>query len=162
MAIVIRQSSTTAGGTANATSLGGRPAGSAPSTAGGSFWHNITSAQNDASHTDYRCVFFYNSGTSVMNNVKVTVQNKGGGSTVTVALSATATAAFASYLTAVSGSDTGTVTAITGSWTSSVTIGTLNPGQVKAVWLRRITAAKVAASAVDTCNVVVSAQEVIP
>jgi hypothetical protein len=43
-----------------------------------------------------------------------------------------------------------------------VNIGTLNVGQVKAVWLKRVTTAKVAASSNDTASIVVSADEVIP
>ena len=159
MGMVFRTSSTTAGGAANATSLGGRPSSAARSTASAGFWDNVSSAQNDTGHTDYRCVFIYNNGTTVMNNVTVTVQNKGGGSTVTVAASSVATAAFASYVTAVIASDT-TAPAITGSYASSVNIGTLNAGEVKAVWLKRVTTAKVAASTGDTETLVVSAQEV--
>ena len=160
MGISLRSSSTTAGGTANATSLGGRPSASAPSTSSGAFFTNITTAQNDAGKTDYRCVFVWNNGTSVMNNVTVSCSNKGGGSTVTVAASSVATNTFASYTTAVIASET-TAPAITGSYAGSVNIGTLNPDQVKAVWFRRITAAKTAASTGDTCTFVISGQEVI-
>lgn len=160
MAIALRTSSTTAGGTANATSLGGRPSASAPSTASAGYWSNITSAQNDSGRTDYRCLFLYNSGVSTINNVIVTASNKGGGSTVTVAASSVATNTFASYTTAVIATDT-TAPAITGSYAGSVNIGTLTPGQVKAVWFRRITAAKTAASTGDTCAIVISGQEVV-
>ena len=159
MALSYRTSSTTAGGTANAISLGGRP--SSGGVGKTTFWDNITTAQNDTGHTDYRCMFIYNSGTSVVNNVTVTPSNKGGGSTVTVAASSVATNTFANYVTGVMGTETNTPTQITGTWASSVNVGTLNPGEVKAVWFRRVTAAKTAAVTEDTCAFVIAGQEVI-
>lgn len=160
MGLSIRTSSTTAGGAANSTSLGGRPSASGISGTTGAFVHNISSTENDNGHTDYRCVFIYNNGTTVMSNVKITPSNRGGGSTVTVAASSVATNTFASYATAVIGSET-TAPAISGSYGSSVNLGTLNAGEVKAVWLKRVTTAKVAASSGDTCDFVVSADEAV-
>lgn len=161
MPISLRLSSATAGGTADATSLGGRPAATGPSATTGAFFHNLTTAQNDAGHTDYVCLFVYNSGTTQMNNVNLTVSNSGGGTLVTAALSSVATAAFASYVTAVIASDT-TAPAVTGSFVYTVAVGNLAAGQVKAVWLKRVLGVRTNPVTADRIDMVISAQEVIP
>lgn len=161
MALSIRVSSATSNGTATAISLGGYASSASPNAGTGLFFDNVTAAQNDVGHTDYRCLFIYNSGTTVMNNVTVSPSNKGGGSTVTIAASSVATNTLAAYQTTVIANEN-TAPPITGSFGTSVNVGTLNAGQVKAVWLKRVTTAKVAASTGDTCTVVISAGEVIP
>ena len=160
MGLSFRVSSTSSGGAANAVSLGGYASSEYPSTTNGAFFDDVTQAQCDTGHTDYRCVFIYNSGSTVMNNVTVTPSNKGGGSTVTVAASSTATGTYASYNTAVIASET-TAPSITGSFGTSVNIGTLTAGQVKAVWLKRVTAVNAAASTNDNIVLVVGADEVV-
>lgn len=161
MAIDLRVSSATSNGAATATSLGGYASSAAVSTTKHGFWDTVTATQNDTGHTDYRCVFVYNNTANVINNVTVSVSNKGGGSTVTVAVSSVATNTLAAYNTAVIANET-TAPAITGSFASSASVGTLNPGQVRAVWLKRVTTAKVAASTGDTATIVAAGQEVVP
>lgn len=161
MALEIRVSSTTAGGAANATSLGGRPSSAAPSTTKHGFFDTVTSAQNDSGHTDYRCLFVYNPGPYAFTDVQVTVTNKGGGATATVALSSTAINTFASYNTAVIGNET-TAPSITGSYAALASIGAMASGQVKAVWIKRVTTTGAAASANDTAIIVASGTEVVP
>jgi len=97
-----------------------------------------------------------------MNNVKVTAVNVSGGSTVQIVASSVATAAVGSYQTQVLASETTAPTQITGSWASSVNLGNMTAGQVKAVWLKRTTAAKTKAKSGDKVTLVISADEVIP
>lgn len=160
MPAVFRTSSTTAGGTQNAISLGGRPSASAPSAAKHGFYDVVTTAQNDAGHTDYRCLFVYNNGTTDLFGVKVSVGNKGGGATVSVAASSVATNTHSTYATAVLASET-SVPSISGSFGTSCVLGDLLVGQVRAVWFRRVTLSKANATSSDTFNVVAGYTEYV-
>ena len=157
--LVFRTSSTTAGGTANATSLGGRPSGTGPSTSSNGFFSGVTQAENDNATAEYRALFVYNPGTTEYNNVRVSVANKSGGGTVSVAIDSSAIAAFASYTSSVIASGT-TAPTITGSWTSGVTIGTLLAGQVKVVWLKQV-ANRGSAQSADYVDVTWSGLELV-
>lgn len=150
------------GGTVTAISLGGYISTSSVSTAAAGFWDNITQAQNDAGLTEYRCVFVVNNGTTVMNNVTLSVTNSGGGATVTAALCNIATTSASAYVTQVLASETTAPTQVSGAWLSTVSIGTLNAGQARAVWLKRVLTAKTAATSSDRADLIVSAAEVIP
>lgn len=163
MALVIRTSATTAGGSPTATSLGGRPSNASPSASKHGFWDVVTQGQNDAGHTDYRCMFVYNNGSETVNNVKVQISNKGGGSTVNVALCSVAANTHASYNISTIANDTTAPSQVTGGWqASSVTIENLLAGRVRAVWLRRVTTAKTPASTGDTVTLVASGTVEVP
>lgn len=157
----IRTSSATAGGAPNAVSLGGRPSNAAPSTSNGGFFDDVSMSEVDAGHTDYRCVFIYNNTGNVWNDVKVLAKNVGGGATATVAVSSVAKAAFASYSTTVIASET-TAPSVSGAYGTSCTIGTLNDGEVRAVWFKRVTPAGVAKSLNDSLVIVATGTEIVP
>lgn len=155
----LRTSATTAGGTPKSWSSGGRPSNSQPSSNLNGFWDAIGQTQNDNGYTDYRCLFVYNTLGFTIQNVQVSLGNRGGGANVSVALSSVATNTFANYQTAVIANE-GTAPSITGAYGSTVTIGTLTAGQVKAVWLKR--EVNRGEGGTDDCTVLVSGRAVIP
>lgn len=107
---------------------------------------NISGAENAASTVDYRCVFVKNNHASLTAS-SVTIYMSAevaGGANVAIALDNIATSAkgSASAQAAQIASETTTPTGV-GSFSSPTTdgaglaIGSLAPGQVKAVWVRR-------------------------
>jgi hypothetical protein len=110
---------------------------------------DLTGAQNAASQVDYQCVFVLNntaSGNSMLNTVAwiPTSSNVTGATTHslgvdTVAASAKGSSSAQALLIASSTTAPAAVTFVGPSSTNAggVSLGTIAPGQVKAVWIRR-------------------------
>lgn len=96
-----------------------------------------------------------------MNNVRVDLSNKSGGATFTVRPSSLTTAAVGSYSVSTVATETTAPVQVTDLYGTSANLGTLNPGQVRAVWIRCVLVAKEPAIA-DQVGIFVSADEVIP
>ena len=106
---------------------------------------DVSGAEAAAGMTDYRCIFIQNDhATLTLQNCQVSIgsQTSGGGD-ISIALDNIATSAkgSASAQAAEIANET-TAPSGTGAFgTSALNIGSLAPGQVKAVWLRRVVGA---------------------
>ena len=121
-------------------------------TALNNLFDDISGAENAASATDYRCFFIHNShATLALQNAVVYLSggDPAGGATVTIAVDTTAASAVgsASAQALEATNETAPGAGITGlSYSAPTTagaglsLGTLNAGQVKAVWVRRAAA----------------------
>lgn len=115
-------------------------------------WDDVQSAEASAGDTEYRCIFVYNSNsTDTALNVQVTLSAEvTGGGTTTVAVDNIAAGAAngAGALSATVANENTAPTGV-GTFGSSATIGTLGPGQARAVWFKRVVGAATAAMTND-------------
>lgn len=153
--------SVTSGAAGNATA--GTPAGSLgkyvsttqlSGTALNNLFDDVTGAENAAGTTDYRCFFVHNSNTAnALTNAVVYLSggDPAGGSTVTIAVDNIAASALgsASAQADLIASETTAPTGV-GAFSAPSTIGTglslgtIGIGQVKAVWVKRVTSSAAA------------------
>lgn len=109
---------------------------------------NVTGDENAASDVEYRCFFIHNaSATDSWQNIKLWLQSEvAGGATLAIGLDTTAASAVGSASAqALQVTDEQTAPAgvtFSSPTTSSagLSVGTLNAGQVKAIWCRRTAA----------------------
>lgn len=110
---------------------------------------DVSGAEASAGMTDYRCIFILNNhATLTLTGATVTILSQtSGGGLIDIALDniAISAKASASAQAAVIGTETTTPTGIGTFGAGPLTIGDLAPGQVKAVWLRRIVSASTTA-----------------
>lgn len=108
----------------------------------------ITAAENAASTTDYRCIFVVNiSASDTAGAVKVWLGQVAGGASVVIALDPRAASAVDSTTAQAAVTTSGTVapSGVTG-WAAPTTadtgllVGTLGPGQCRALWIKRTAA----------------------
>ncbi|MFC9846657.1 hypothetical protein ACFWFF_11500 [Streptomyces sp. NPDC060223] len=160
MSLSIRTSSATSLGSPTSVSLGGYASNAAPSGSTNGFWDAVSTGQADAHTVEYRCLFVYNNGIYQVTGVKVAISNQlSGGSTIAVAMNSAAAAPVASYTSAVIASEASAPTTL--GWVTSVTLGTLEAGQVRHFWLRRTALGDKAVSG-DYVTLAITGTEVIP
>lgn len=113
------------------------------------FWDDVSSAEATAGDTEYRCIFVHNNhATDSAPNVTVAINTEiSGGGATTIALDNLAASAVGSASAQAAGpvTDENTAPSGVGTFGSSVTIGTLAAGTVRAVWLKRIVGASTGA-----------------
>jgi len=161
MSLAVRSSSASSLGSPTSTSLGGYASNSAPSATTNGFYDAITTSDADAHDVEYRCLFVYNDGSYQVTGVTVAINSQlSGGATIALATNSQAAAAVASYNSGTVANENTAPTVTTG-WVSSLTIGTLNAGQVRHFWLRRTALGDKAVSG-DYVNLRVTGTEVIP
>jgi len=161
MSLAVRSSSASSLGSPTSQSLGGFASNSAPSGATNGFWDAITTSDADAHDVEYRCLLIYNDGAYQVTGVTVTIVNQlSGGATIAIATNSAAAAAVASYNSGTIANEN-TAPSVTTSWGTSLSIGTLNAGQVRHFWLRRTALGDKAVSG-DYVNLRVAGTEVIP
>ena len=158
---IVLRLSTTAG------SAGDTTAGTAPGSLGkyvsttvmpvtlNGLFDDVTGAENAASAVDYRCIFVLNNhGTLTASAMTIYLASEvAGGTSIAIALDSIAASAkgSASAQAALIASETTAPTGV-GAFSSPTTdgtglsIGSLGPGQVKAVWVRRTAANSAALS----------------
>jgi hypothetical protein len=122
---------------------------------------DVTSAEASAGATDYRCIFIHNNhATDTAFNVKVQLNSQVSlGASVTIAsdnIGVTAKGS-ASAQAAVIATETTTPTGVSAFNTTDLTIGTMTPGQVAAVWIKRVTSASTAALSSDGATLRIAA-----
>lgn len=126
----------------------------------GNLFDDVSGAENAASDVEYRCIFLYNShATANWTGVKIWLQSEvAGGASVAIAIdNAAASAAGAASAQAAEIADEGSTPSGVGSFSSptsegaGLTVGDLNAGQCRAVWVRR-TAANTGSVANDGCT----------
>lgn len=146
--------STTSGSAGNSTagtaagSLGRYCSTTPKGTGAGSLFDDISGAENAASSVDYRCVFVRNDhATLTATLVTVYMADVAGGASCAIALDNIATSAkgSASAQAATIATETTAPTGV-GTFSSPTTdalglaVGSLAPGQVKGIWVRRTAA----------------------
>lgn len=111
---------------------------------------DVTGAQNFAGYTDYRCIFVRNGhGSLSLTNAKVWVESQAsGGSDIRIGLDTTGASAqnsgSAQALTVADYTDStnqlsGVTFATASSEATALSVGTLQAGYVKGIWLERVT-----------------------
>jgi hypothetical protein len=109
----------------------------------------VSAAENEATHTDYRVVYFHNKNTAnAAQNVRIWMDggDPAGGATVTLAMDSTAASAYtgtnAAQAVSATNETTGSQTSLTYSAAiaegSAINLGTVNSGFVKAFWIKRV------------------------
>lgn len=106
---------------------------------------DVSGAEASAGMTDYRCIFILNNhATLTLYNATITIQSQtAGGGTVTIALDNIGPVAKGSASAQADqiASETTAPTNVGAFGAGPLTIGDMTPGQVKAVWLKRVVTA---------------------
>lgn len=106
---------------------------------------DVSGAEAAAGMTDYRCVFVQNDhATLTLQNAQVSIGSQtAGGGDITIALDniAVSAKASASAQSATIASETTAPSGVGTFGTGALSIGSLGPGQVKAIWLKRVVTA---------------------
>jgi len=134
----ILSTSLTSRGTASVPSLGRYAAATTMSSTANAFYDTVSTAQQDAHTTDYRCFVVFNNGTGASRNVKVKISTAPSQSTISIGADTTATGVITGILTIASpANETTAPTGIT--WTTGILdLGAIPDGSGKAVWIRRV------------------------
>jgi hypothetical protein len=115
----------------------------------GNVFDDVSGAEAAAGSTEYRCIFILNNhATLTLYAATIAVQSEtAGGGTVTIALDNIAASAkgSAGAQAALIASETSTPSGVGAFGSGPLAIGDLTPGQVKAVWLKRVVTAGAAA-----------------
>ncbi|GAA0332827.1 hypothetical protein GCM10009540_60710 [Streptomyces turgidiscabies] len=161
MSLQVRSSSASSLGSPTSVSLGGYASNTAPSAFTNGFYDSISTAEADAHRVEYRCLLIYNDGAYQVTGITASIINQlSGGATVALATNGASAAAVASYNSGTIANDTTAPTVTTG-WVSTLSIGTLNAGQVRHFWLRRTSLGDKAVSG-DYVNLRIAGLEDIP
>lgn len=144
------------GGASNSSpiaSLGG--AKSSTAVTGASLFDSVGGAEAAAGDTEYRCIYVHNdSATQMANAVLWLTANTPSGSTdINIGLGTSAINGTEQTVGSENTAPTGVTFTISATKAAGLALGTIPPGQHRAVWLRRIVVGGAPAAATDTANI---------